>query len=681
MEPFKLLLPPGVQSNLTDYTAGAQWIAGDKVRFKKGLPEKWLGWESETGWDFQGQASNGKIWQTLDGSRCIAVGTEQKLELVYNDVLYDITPLRQTSSLTDPFTVTSGSAIVTVDENNHGAVVDDIVIYSGASAVGGITPDGEYTVKSVPNANQYTFEHSSAATGNATGGGSVTAKYLISTGSATAAAGTGWGASSWNTPRQGSPAVTATVTNITQANPAVVTSASHPFSNGQTVMLTGVVGMIEVNGRYFTVANAGANDFELSGEDSTGHTAYTSGGIATRQYGWNSPSSAAASDIILDPSTWSLDTRGEDLIACRRDGTVYVWDASAGPGTRATAIANAPTRAKMAVVFTTVRNVVALGASFSSADDPLNVAWSDDDDYTIWTAATSNTAGSRRLNRGTKIITGIVGRGGIIIFTNAAIFAMEYIGPTDIYGFRPLGENSGPCSQTAVIEINGKVYWMTKDNFYMYDGVIRTIETGMWAHVFDNKDGNGLNLSAREVVFCGQDEANEEFLFFYPSGSSEYPDRFVAISYTNPSISYGGTLERAVWIDKQSFVEYPVGIDQDGTLYYHAKGEDADGSAMSVELESGALELPTAGGRMILHDKLIPDFVLSGGDMEITFYVRKYPNASETTKGPYTLSSTTEKKSVRVRGRQLRYKISSSASGVSWKWGTPRLQAKGAGKR
>jgi len=670
----KLEIPGGAVADRPEYSTGARWKTTEKVRFQQGLPEKIGGWTNESGWSFTGVASDILAWRTLNGDSIIAVGTEKKLEVVYNDTKTDVTPVRSTATLNGPFTTSSGSATVTVAHTAHGALDGDYVVFSGASAGGGITVDGEYQLTHVDD-NTYTITHGSNASSSAssTGGSSVSTTYLLSGGRAQASEGLGWGAGGWGDPREGATKTEDTITGITQANPGVVTAGSHPFVNGDLVKITGVVGMTQVNGNTYTVANKATNTFELSGTNTSGFGSYSSGGTATKQFGWGYSANADQSDVTLEPSTWSLSLWGEDMIATRRNEATYLWDAT-NPTTRVTVVTNAPTSTKLTLVATPSRHVVALGAHTGSVADPLNVRWSDQEGLTTWTSAADNTAGSQRLQGGSKIVAGLQTRGQILIWTDDTLQAMNYIGPPYIFGFTIIASNCSPISQKSVVDQNGIVYWMGNKHFYVYDGSVKILPSPVRDQVFDNMDS-----SLDQLTYGGLNRRFNEIWWFYTTTGSTSPNKYVVYNHSTAEWHFG-TLDRCVWLDEVSWLNNPVAVQSDGTLSYHESGTSDNGSAFSSYIETGVFEIPQAGDDLFIADKLIPDATITG-NAKLTFYTKKYPAGSEVTKGPFTLSSSTQKLSMRARGRQIRMRIESDGASDFWKWGTPRLRYRRSGKR
>ena len=674
MSLVKLNIPGGTISDRSDYSSGPVWKSTEKVRFQQGLPEKLGGWVSETNWSFTGTASDVLAWQTQGGASVLAVGSDKKLQIAYNDELIDITPATSTVTLNGAFDMVNESATVTVNDTAHGAVDGDYVVFSGVTAGAGITIAGEY-ILSLINANTYTIQHSSAATSTATGqgGSAISASYLLTTGSSITAPGLGWGAGTWGEAREGSTKVTDTITGITRANPAVVTAGSHPFSDGDLVQITAVAGMVQVNGVTFTVANKTTNTFELAGINSSAYTTYGSAGTATKQFGWGYAANADQSEVSLEPTLWSLSLWGEDLIATRRNGKSFVWDATA-PTARAAAISNAPTISKLSLVSVPDRHMICFGATpDNSAEDPLLVRWSDQEDYTTWTPAAANTAGSQRLQQGSKIVAAVQTRDQILIFTDDALYGMQFQGPPFTFSFRILGTGGAPLSQHGVVDVNGIVYWMGSKHFYMYDGSVKILPSPVRDHVFDSMD------STQEVlVYSGINRAFTEIWWLYTATGGTSPDRYVCVNYKTNEWHFG-TLDRTVWLDEVSWLSSPVAISSSGTLYYHESGTSDDGTAFTSNIESGAFELPETGENLLLVDRMIPDGTITG-NLSFTLFVSKYPKGSESTKGPYTLTSSTEKISLRGRGRQFRIKVESTGIQDYWKWGIPRVEIKSDGK-
>jgi hypothetical protein len=545
-----LNIKPGVVTDIDEYTAakvGPYWVDADKIRFVNGLPQKIGGWEKETTspttFTSSTNLSAGKCralknWRLLDGTDVLAVGTEKQLLILTGGTFYDITPLRSSATLgANPIT-TAGSTTVTVTHTSHGASTGEIVSFSGASAVNGVTLSGAYEV-TVLNANSYTVTVASAASGSGSGGGSsVVASYLIGYDEgmleATAALALGWGTGTW--------------------------------------------------------------------------------GLST----WGTARSS--SSVTLELSMWSFDLWGEDLLGTVHNFATYVWDASAGVNTRATIVsASEISKSRFTTISFPDRHLVAYGSynTSTSAQDPMLVQFSDQNSYTTFTPTATNTAGSQRLQIGTKIMAAVPTREEIFIGTDEAMYGMQFVGPPFTFAFRLLGTGCGPISQRCMVAEGDVVYWMGRNNFFVFDGQVKELPSPVQYHVYDN-----LNQQQQQKVF--------------------------------------GSLNRET-------------------------GVNDDGSAMSSYIESSAVEFDAQGQpdgtNVFMIDKVIPAGTITGS-VSLTLKSKKYPDDSaETTKGPFTISPTTSKVSLRAKGRQMKMRIASSAVGDNWELGTFRVNVRPDGLR
>lgn len=445
---------PGVFADITDYAAEGTWVDSDKIRFRDGFPECIGGWTKFIASSFTGVPRAMHSWSEISGVRNLAVGTTSKLQIMQGEVIFNITPIRASGNLTDPFTTANGSASVVVDASSHGLEAGDTVVYSGATAVGGLTISGAYAVASVVDADTYTITAPSAASGTATGGGTVAYQYEMHVGTVSASAGFGWGASSW-------------------------------------------------------------------GSDTWG-TARTT------------------SDVATHPANWSMDNWGEDLLASPRGDKIYVWDASAGTGARAAVVSASPT-AEMFIVSPEDRHVIALGAD----GDPMKIMWCDQEDYTNWTPGPTTTADERRLLDGSRIIAGLRTSGEILIWTDTALYSLQYTGAADyIFTLRRIGDSGSIAGQHAAIEKNGTVFWMGTKQLFMYNGRVQPLACPVQRTVFDDLD----QTQAEKVVCCLNSMFNE-VMWLYPSlsGGTGEPDRYVKLNYVDNVWDIGSLARRPCW--------------------------------------------------------------------------------------------------------------------------------------
>lgn len=596
--PIKIRIPAGIDNEDADYSKTPKWVDCDKIRFRKGYPQKIGGWVKQTITAAEGVIRGYIAWRSHDYSIYSGLGTSTRVYIESGGDLNDITPIRDSGTLgTDPFAVVDTSTTVTVTHTAHGNAVNDIVLYSGATAGGGITVDGEYTVDSVVDANTYTITHSSAATSTdaATGGASVAYTYYMPVGNASTTFGLGWGA-----------------------------------------------------GKY-----------------------------SENTYGTPRP---ATTPVTFSARTWSFALWGEDLIFNPRGENVYVWDASAGTGTRGTIISAAP--ASNSIVVSSIdRHMIAYGCEETTGSgtiDPLLIRWSDQEDYTDWTPSATNTSGTKRLQNGSSIIGAINTRTETLVFTNETVTSQRYIGTPFTFGFQEIGTNCGLIGSKAVVNHGSTTFWMSERNFYVYDGTLKTLRCPVHKHVFDN-----LNYIQKDKFFAGLNSQFHEVWWFYCSADAEEIDSYVIYNYEQNAWSYG-TMVRTAWID-HGVRPNPAAAGIDGYIYDHETGVDDDGAAIIAYLESGEFEFPPTdetgpGEYFVYMDKLIPDYNLTGL-LELTLKTRRYPNDTEISKGPYTLTPTTTKRDFRIRGRQWAVRWGSSGVGDDWRLGDQRFQIRPAGKR
>jgi len=389
--------------------------------------------------------------------------------------------------------------------------------------------------------------------------------------------------------------------------------------------------------------------------------------------GWGDPSTGGTD--IFPARTWSLVNWGEDLLASPRGAGLYTWDASVGTGTRAVAVSNAPTKCNYVFVSQGDRHAVVLGSDEAGGTiDPLLVHWSDQEDNTTWTAAATNTAGTFRVTEGNELISGINTRALSLIWTDTAVYSMQFIGPPYTFGFELLGKGSGIAGPLARAEAASRVFWMGRisRNFYVYDGSVRVLQCPVLRKIQED-----FNTEQQDLVCCIPNTQFNEVWWFYPSAGSNENDRYVIYNYLEETW-VTGTMGRTAGIDIGLF-QNPMWMDADTKLYSQEDGVDAAGSAISSYIETGEYEVGS-GDRLMLLDKLILDADITG-NLDITIYTRRYPNATQITKGPYTATSSDGKISFRAKGRQFALRFASDGIGDDWRMGHMRMQTKITGGR
>ena len=614
----KVSLKPGINREGTRYSTEGGYYDGDKIRFRQGLPEKIGGWLRISETTFEGVARSLHNWVTLGDQNLIGVGTHLKFYIENVGNYNDITPLRSTVTLSNPFTTTAGSAVVTVTDANGGYKNGDYVTFSNVSTVGGLDLNGEFNVSltAVSAANTYTITADSAASSSATGGGaSVSAAYQINVGNAFSTPITGWGAGTW----------------------------------GQGSWGFGVSSTTEV--RF-----------------------------------------------------WSQTNFGEDLIFGHRGGELFYWDATNGVETRAVLVSSragasdVPVVQNLILVSDISRFVFCFGTNEigSTTLDPTLLRWSDQENAENWTPSATNQAGSLRLSRGTEIVAASQARQEVLVFTDSSLYSLQYVGAPAVWTANVVGENISISSQNAVGYANGVAYWMGKDKFYKYDGRTSPLKCDVRRYVF-----NDFNTEQYSQVFSGTNESFHEVWWFYCSSSATNIDRYVIYNYLE-DIWYYGTLARTAWLDS-GLRDNPLAATYDNNLVDHESGiDDNQGSstaAITAYVESSEFDLDD--GHKFMHvNRIIPDVSFdgstatspvvtmtlkplrnSGSGIHSTPSLGGVNNATVTRTASSPVEVFTDQINVRVRGRQLSMRIESSAEGVTWQLGAPRLDMRPDGRR
>jgi hypothetical protein len=436
------------------------------------------------------------------------------------------------------------------------------------------------------------------------------------------------------------------------------------YTNGETVTATGGGTATVVSSSAGTVnvsADSGTFTGTLTG-GSSGATATITGtlaggrvdGSALVGWGestWGSGVWGGAETIyanVLHPTTWTLANWGEDLRACPRGGKIYGWDASTGVGTRASRVTNSPSTALGIFVSDINRTLVAYGAHNGSADDPLNIRWSDAEDDTVWTAAATNTAGSQRCEVGNEIIGAISTRGGHLISTDAACYFFTYVGGQFIFDLTKVATGPAMISPRGGIDANDAVaYIMGLEGFYTFDGAVSELPCDVQSYVFGS-----FNKAQAFKVHAGTIRQFNEVIWFYCSADSVEIDRCVVVNVKDRTW-WTGNVMRTSWIDSSIVLNFPMATSAGGEIFAHEFGTQGDGADISYTLETGDMQI---GDGSFLHArKLIPNYKrLTGSSHRVSIETRGYPSRDTVTKGPYVITETTDNLSVRARGRNVR---------------------------
>jgi hypothetical protein len=456
-------------------------------------------------------------------------------------------------------------------------------------------------------------------------------------------------------------------------------------------------------------------------------------------YGWgigtwgdgNWGEAAAASDVTLEPGLWSLDNFGQVLVATILNGKTFTWNAGAGSAltTRAStttsgfSTASNPTASRVSLISPTTRHLLHFGTETTIGDtttqDDMFIRFSDQEDINTYTPSATNTAGTLRLQDGTKIIGALKAKEVILVWTDNALYTMKFIGAPFTFQLEQVGTNCGLIGQNAVVEIDGAAFWLSPKGFFLYDGTVKTIPCTVEDFVFDDFD-----TTKGQQVAAGLNNLYTEITWYYPSSSSEYNDKYVIFNYGESSgvaggVWYTGTEARTSWIDSNVYPNpfatkydstsdgtFPVIVGQDGlgqtTYFEHEVGTDQvnpNGTTTTVTsfIQSFDIDLenrqktgegkstgPKVAGEVFLAmRRFVPDFKTLAGNAKVSLNVKRYPqqSSSQTALSPFTVSASTDKKDTRARGRFVSVKIENDAASESWRFGTLRLDIQPDGRR
>ena len=707
----KLALKPGVNRENTRYTNEGGWFESDKVRFRQGTPEKLGGWARISVSTFLGVCRS--LWNfiTLANLNLLGIGTNLKFYLENGGNYYDITPLRSAAVLSNPFKTTNTSTTVTVTHTAHGASNGDFVKFSNAATVGGLDLNNEYQLTLV-DSNSYTITASSAATSTVAAGGgtTVSAVYQINVGLAYETPLTGWGAGTWGAGTwgyggtstsalrlwsqsnfgedliigfRGGPiyywdanfGVSPATFTVTIASPAVVTSTINLLENTPVIITnSGYPSALPTGlsvGTTYYVKGTGGTTFNL---------ALTAGGVAINTSGTQS-------------------------------GTHYIMP-NAVNVTSLYGASDVPTIQNFIYVSDVSRFVFAFGtndplSSTPTIQDPMLIRWSDQESVVNWTPSATNQAGSVRLSHGSSIITAIQTRQEIVVWSDAAVYSLQYIGPPVVWSSQLLGDNISILSQNAVAQASGVVYWMGVDKFYMYDGRINTLNCDLRKFIYQD-----INLGQGQQVFASTNEGFNEVWWFYCSANSTTIDRYVIYNYIEPNpaggkgIWYYGTMARTAWLDS-GLRDYPISANvlnistSTSNILNQEYGLDNNetGTPVGIDAYISSCEFDIDDGdKFGFVWRMLPDLTFSGSDAsptpEVVYTLYPMQNSGSGTGTPavkpvdqitgasYTVTEGfTGQINTRVRGRQLILKVGSSNLGTAWQLGSTRIDIRPDGRR
>ena len=695
----KILFKPGVNRENTRYTTEGGWYECDKIRFRQGNPEVIGGWEIFANSTFLGICRSLWNWITLAGANLVGVGTNLKFYILKGNAYYDITPIRRTTTLTNPFTATNGSSTITVADTAHGCVTGDFVTYTGAgitSLGGNITATvlkNTFQV-TVTNENSYTITVSATANASDTGnGGTVVAQYELNTGPSYQVPVVGWGAGTWGSGTWGFGSTTASSLQLwnqinfgedlvygPRGQGIFYWNASVGYSPLQITISIAAPGVITLPAG-FSIADGTAITFTSSGALPTG--------LAIGQVYFVVNSTGATFNVSLTIAGAAITTSGT------QSGTQFI--SPRGVDLADAGDSDAPLFQNVIQVSDASRFVIVMGTNDYGTDylDPMLIRWSDAEDPYTWTPAATNQAGSLRLSHGSEIITAVQSRQEIVVFTDTSIYSLQYLGPPFVWSSQLLGDNISIVGPNAAIIASGIVYWMGVDKFYKYDGRVQTLNCDLRRYIFSD-----FNTQQNQQVFCGTSEGFNEVWWYYCSANSDTVDRYAIYNYLE-NIWYYGTLARTAWLDS-GLLPYPVAATYSNILVSHENGVDNNetGTPVAIDASISSSEFDIGDGHNFgFVWRVLPDLTFGGSSNapdgsppKVTMTLYPLQNSGSGVGNPagalvtkavaYNITEEfTGQVYTRARGRQMIFKMASNQVGTTWQLGAPRIDIRPDGRR
>ena len=724
---------PGVDKQDTSVGAIGRWVDSDNVRWRYGLPEKVGGWQSLLTDSIVGVARKQHAFVDTEGNRYIAIGTDKFLLVFFEGQLFDVTPLASTiSSATLSF---NGTTTITITTSSaHNLEEGDIVLFDSVTLPGGTGlnasdfEDKLFQIITTPTANTFTVTFTSS--GSSASGGSVDIKPYERIGPAAQTYGYGFGISQYGGTVQGA--------QTTTLNGALLADTAGTGGSGTSITLTSTTGFptgggtIAVGTELITYTGVSSNDLTgitrgTNGTAVSGTTgqAHSNGAIVTNASEFSGYGDAVdAGTITLEPGLWSLSNFGQVLVATIANGKTFTWNAgiTARLSTRASttttdfSTTNNPTATRVTLISPTTRHLIHFGTETTigsaSTQDDMFIRFSEQEDINDYSILATNTAGSQRLQDGTKIMGALVAKENILVWTDNALYTMKFVGAPFTFGFEQVGTNCGLIGKNAAIEIDGVAYWMGTNGFFSFDGTVNTLPCSVEDYVYDD-----IDTTKGQQVCAGINNLFTEVTWWYPTSGSAFNNRYVVYNYgiTNNPLPMGNWYTgvntnsiRTTWIDSLVYPKpyataynslgtgsFPAIIGETGlgssVLFEHESGTDQvnpDGSVTTLTsfVQSYDFSLQTDQGSaeyFLAMRRFLPNFKILQGNANVTLSVADFPASpnTATTLSPFVIDSSTTKIDTRARGRYAALKIENTGAAESWRFGTFQADLQPDGRR
>ena len=549
----------------------------------------------------------------------------------------------------------------------------------------------------------------------------------------------------------------ATIATTNGSPTCTITKAAHNLSVGDIVQLDNVTlpggtgfsnsDFEDKNFQVITVPTTGS--FTITQSSNASGTVSAGGSLSlkpyepvgpraqTYGYGWgvagwgngNWGEAATASEVSLEPGLWSLDNFGQVLIATVANGKTFSWNGGAASAlnnrasttTSGFETSNNPTASRLTLISPKTRHLIHLATETAigntATQDDMFIRFSNQEGINTYAPSATNTAGTQRLQDGTKIMGALKAKETILIFTDNALYTMKFVGSPFTFGFEQVGTNCGLIGKNACVEVDGVAYWMSPKGFFAYDGTVKSLPCTVEDHVFEN-----IDTTKGQQVNAGLNNLFTEVVWWYPSSGSDYNDKYVVLNFGESALTrvlggvwYTGTEPRTSWVDATIYPKpfatkynvsssgtFPAIVGESGlgqtTLFEHEVGTDQvnpNGTTTAVTsfIKSYDIDIeqrsrnpiaPSVAGEVFMKmRRFVPDFKSLAGNAKVTLGIKRYPQETQTNTAlsPFTINSTTIKKDTRARGRYINIKIENDTSSESWRFGTLKLDVQPDGRR
>ena len=731
-------IKPGIDKQDTEVGAENRWIDSDNSRFRYGLPEKVGGWSSLISDSIVGVSRKLHAFVDLNGNRYVAIGTDKFLLLYFEGQLFDITPIKTPLASSTIATVQNSPVCTITTGSAHNLEPGDIILLISVTlpnSTGYNASDFDdklFQVTSVTSPTVFTITQSSNAGGTVSTGGSMSVIPYEKIGPADQSYGYGFGISQWDGSVPG--AATSTLNGALTADTAGTGGSGTNVTLAATTNFT-AAGRILVESELISYGAVSSPNLtgitrNVNGTTNASHSTSTAVVDATNYSDWGE--AVLASEVTLEPGLWSLDNFGQVLVATIANGKTFTWNAGAASpttvrastGTSGFSTASNPTATRLTLISPTTRHLCHFGTETTigntATQDDMFIRFSDQENINEYTATAINSAGDFRLQDGTKIVGAIKAKETILVWTDNALYTMKFIGAPFTFGFEQVGTNCGLIGKNAVVEIDGNAFWMSANGLFLFDGTVKSLPCTVEDFVYDS-----LDTTKGQQVAAGINNLFTEVVWYYPTTGSNYNNAYVVFNYgetgrnTPGGVWYTGTEARTSWIDavvypkpyatkfnstssgtfptvvgqnglgQTQFFEHEVGTDQinqDGsttTITSFIKSFDFDLQAKQKDAQGKSSGPTIAGESFLALRRFIPDFKTLTGNAVVTLAIKRYPQQSDTVSSlsPFTITSTTDKKDTRARGRYLNVKIENKSSGEEWRFGTFKIDIQPDGRR